>query len=140
MVHTMNRAIGITDADPKWLTRLRNAFERLGFSVITAGNGSDLLIAFKNSTLSILITDTRLDDMKGLDLISAIREHDSAFPIVVTTSDYSDDLEIACRKLGIVYYARKPLNFEVIRWIVTRHVGSPPGKRRSLAAKTAERS
>lgn len=140
MVEVMNKAIGITDVDSKWLTKLRKAFARLGFSVITSQNGSDILAAFKESALSILIVDTQLEDMKGLELVSTIRELDSAFPIVVTTSDYSDDLEIACRKLGIVFYARKPLSFEVIKWIVVRHVGSPHARREMVDAKTADRS
>ncbi|TET46707.1 response regulator [candidate division TA06 bacterium] len=140
MVDAMDKTIGITDADSKWLTKLRRAFERLGFSVITAENGSDLLVAFRNSALSILIADTQLKDMRGLELISTIRELDSTFPIVVTTSDYSDDLEIACRKLGIVFYARKPLNFEIIRWIVARHLCSPQAKREIVAARNAERN
>ena len=136
----MDKAIGITDADSKWLNKLRKGFERLSLPVITSQNGSDLFIAFKNGSLSMLITDTQLNDMRGLELISTIRELDSAFPIVVTTSDYSDDLEIACRKLGIVFYARKPPNFEVIKWIVARHLGLPGDRRKMVAAKTAERN
>jgi DNA-binding NtrC family response regulator len=122
MVDLARKAVGIADGDEKWLIRLRAAVERLGYPVIAARKGKDLLIPLRDGSLSVLLVDTRLQDMSGLELISVVREMDTGFPVVVTTSDYSKNLELACRKMGIIFYARKPLNFEVIRWIVRRHM------------------
>ncbi|MFQ5905259.1 MAG: response regulator [bacterium] len=134
------KVVGIADTDEESLADLRAALQKLGKPVLASQNGSDLVTLFRNGTLSILITDTELKDMTGLDLISTIREVDSGFPVVVTTSDYSKELELACRKLGIVFYARKPLNFEVIKWIVNRNLTSADVKAKRRLRKVAQRS
>jgi len=139
-MNATKRVVGIADGDEKSLTNLRRALQKLGMPVLASQNGSDLLALFKNGGLSILITDTALKDMGGLDLLTTIREVDSAFPIVVTTSDYSKELELGCRKLGIVFYARKPLNFEVIRWIINRNVASAGIKVKPGLRKVPQRS
>lgn len=119
---SVKKVVGIADGDERWLTRLKAAIERLGYPVVAALKGRDLLIPLRDGSLSVLIIDTQLKDMTGLELIGMVRDLDPGFPVVATTSDYSKNLELACRKMGIIYYARKPLNFEVIRWIVKRHM------------------
>jgi DNA-binding NtrC family response regulator len=135
----IRKVVGIADADPDWLSRLRKAIERLGFSVLASQNGRDFLLPLRNGTLSVLIVDTQLKDMSGTDLVSTIKEIDPGFPVVVTTKDYSKNLELACRKMGIIFYARKPLNFEVIRWIVRRN-SHRPDEEMKVTTDTAEES
>jgi len=137
-VESANRVVGIADGDERWLDRLKGAVERLGYPVLGVLRGRDLLIPLRNGSLSVLIVDTSLEDMSGLELLSVIRETDTGFPVVVTTSDYSKNLELACRKMGIIFYARKPLNFEVIRWIVKRHM-KPSEDEEIFLTKSAQR-
>jgi DNA-binding NtrC family response regulator len=118
----MKKTIGIADADLKTLKKTRKGIEGLGDSVLASQSGSDILALFRNGALSILIADTELKDMSGLDLVCTIKEVDSSLPIIVTTKDYSKNLEIECRKMGIVFYARKPLNLDAIRWMVARQL------------------
>jgi DNA-binding NtrC family response regulator len=122
MIGSVRKVVGLADGDEEWLQKLRKAIERLGFEVLAAQNGKDLLVPFRDGDLGVLICDTHLKDMSGLELISTIREADPGFPVVATTQDYSKNLELACRKMGIIFYARKPLNFEVLRWIVKRNM------------------
>jgi DNA-binding NtrC family response regulator len=121
-VDSVKKLVGIADGDGDWLARLKAAIERIGYPVLASQRGKDLLVPLRNGSLSVLLIDTHLNDMTGLELISMVRDANSGFPVVVTTGDYSRELELACRKKGIIYYARKPLNFEVIRWIVKRHM------------------
>jgi DNA-binding NtrC family response regulator len=137
-VDLVSRAVGIADGDERWLARLKSAVERLGYPVCAVQRGKDLLIPLRDGTLAVLIVDTQLKDMSGLELVSLVREMDTGFPVVVTTSDYSRNLELACRKMGIIFYARKPLNFEVIRWIVKRHMALSED-REKLMTETTQR-
>jgi DNA-binding NtrC family response regulator len=138
IVDLVSRAVGIADGDERWLARLKAAIERLGYPVFAVPKGKDLLIPLRDGELAVLIVDTRLEDVSGLELVSLVREMDTGFPIVITTSDYSRSLELACRKMGIIFYARKPLNFEVIRWIVKRHMTLSEEKD-ELVTKTSHR-
>lgn len=133
---SIKRLVGVADADEVSLLSLKSAIERLGYPVLAVKRGKDLLIPLRDGSLSVLIVDTQLKDMRGLELIATIRDMDPGFPIVVTTGDYSRNLELASRKMGIIFYARKPLNFEVIRWILKRHMNpSEEGKPLSTAVK-----
>ena len=45
----------------------------LGHEVITAGSGKEALEILKNATFSIMITDIKMPEMDGFELMKAVR-------------------------------------------------------------------
>lgn len=70
--------------------------------------------------LVLVIADMELSDMSGHALVERLREIDPAIPIVMTSADYRQEIEIDARKAGILYYAHKPIDYRGIEAVVAK--------------------
>jgi len=57
-----------------------------GFRVVTADSGYKGLREFKAKSPDLVITDVRLGDMDGLDLLEAVKKVSSDIPVIVITA------------------------------------------------------
>ena len=80
------------------------------YEVICASTGKEALDVIKTQyeTLSIILLDLNLPDMKGLDLLQNIKSTDkySALPVIVMTAD--SEAEVECLTLGAIDFIPKP--------------------------------
>ena len=57
-----------------------------GFNLITASSGREGLVLFKKSNPDLVITDVKLGDMDGLEVLAAIKRESPEIPVIVITS------------------------------------------------------
>ncbi len=105
----------IADDEPFILEGLRHIlnWEEFGIEIIgTALNGAEALDALKKNSADILITDIKMPEMDGLQLIKIVRDTNPATKFIIL-SGY-DDFEYLKEsiKLGIENYILKPINSE----------------------------
>lgn len=93
-------------------TILKDALERLGYSVVLTGNGRTALELCQQEPFSIIITDWVMPEMDGIDFCRAIRampaEH-YVFILLLTSLDKKDEL-IAGLDAGADEYLVKPVH------------------------------
>lgn len=88
-------------------------WEELGLEVAGAVNsGTEAIEFFDNNVVDILITDMKMPDVNGLQLINAVKRKHSDVKVIIL-SGY-DDFEYVkeAAKLGIENYLLKPVNDE----------------------------
>src|SRR5690348_1026553 len=85
----------VTDALSLWL--IDN-----GYEVTAALTGREGLERFKQQRVDIVITDLRLPDISGFELIAAIRQKDSNVPIIVITALSTPQLVSELLRQGVI--------------------------------------
>ena len=70
----MSLTILIVDDEPLLREELQESLELEGFAVDAAGNGVEALARCAGAAYDVVVTDLKMPEMGGLDLIRALRE------------------------------------------------------------------
>jgi DNA-binding NtrC family response regulator len=106
------RQILVVDDEPDIVLYLKQLLEDDGFPTLTAFSGKDALKTVKNESVDILITDIRMPEMDGIELINKILNMEKKIQIIILTGHSDIDTAIEAMKKGALNYLRKPVNFE----------------------------
>jgi CheY-like chemotaxis protein len=86
---------------------MRGLLEQAGYRLGTAANGRLGLESVRNELPAIVITDLRMPEMDGLELISHLKQEYPSLPIVLTTGDGSEDIAAEALHSGAASYVPK---------------------------------
>ena len=98
----------IVEDDDALRTRLARAMEKRGFAVAVAASVAEGLAAARSHPPAYAVTDLRLGDGSGLDVVAAIREARPESRIIVLTGYGAIATAVAAVKAGAVDYLSKP--------------------------------
>lgn len=79
-----------------------------GFSVLTADSFADSIRILKDTSIDLVITDLRLADASGIDLITHVKRERPNTEVILMTANGSLDISIEAIKAGAYYYLEKP--------------------------------
>jgi CheY-like chemotaxis protein len=85
-------------------------FER-DFRVLTAENGEKAEEILKTLPVDLVVTDLKMPEMDGFELLAYIKKRHPHTPVVVMTAFGNPELEQWLRSLGIHGYLEKPFEF-----------------------------
>jgi EAL domain-containing protein (putative c-di-GMP-specific phosphodiesterase class I) len=93
-----------------------------GYAVESTNDGRDAVARFKLRPFDVIISDVRMPEMSGLELLRSIREHDLDVPVIIMTG--SPDVESASEAIehGAFRYLLKPVNTDELSDVVARAV------------------
>lgn len=116
----------IIDDDPDICTLLKRFLTRKGYEVITASNGVAGIRMVEAGNPGLVLTDFRLGDMDGSDVLQQLREKWPHIPVLVMTG-YSDiRMAVNVMKQGAFDYITKPIIPEEILFSIQRALSSSP--------------
>jgi CheY-like chemotaxis protein len=75
---------------------LSMTLEAHGFPIDTADNGAQALMRLEITTVDVILMDTQMPGLSGLELIKAIRRESSARLFAISGSEVSDAVRNAC--------------------------------------------
>jgi two-component system chemotaxis response regulator CheY len=108
--------------------RLMVAFslEQAGYDVVHAVNGEDGLAKAKEQSVDLVLTDHNMPVMDGLTLIKRLRELATyqSVPILMLTTEYSDQMKDAGKKAGANGWLVKPFDPERLIAVVQTVLGA----------------
>ena len=90
----------IVDDDPPVASSLRRLFRRAGFSIHVADCGTQALELLESVAPQVVISDYRMPDISGVDVLLAVRERNEE-TVCVLISGYADSgtLQTSIKKL-----------------------------------------
>ncbi len=91
---------------------------RMGLAVESAANLAEANALLKAKRFDLCLTDMRLPDGEGLDLVRHIGEHCHDLPVAVITAYGSAENAVAALKAGAFDYLSKPVSLEDLRSLV----------------------
>ena len=94
------------------------------FEVVTAFSASEAKTKIKETNFELIITDLRLPDYDGIQLMSDIKAEYPTIPVVLMTG-YSDvSTAVKAIKNGAADYISKPFNPEEVLLVITNALSS----------------
>ncbi|HYR05143.1 MAG TPA: sigma-54 dependent transcriptional regulator [Gallionella sp.] len=81
-----------------------------GFDTSEAESGSQALAALKQAEYDLVITDLRMDDMSGIDLLREIKQIRPHLPVILITAYGSIESAVDAMRLGAFDYLTKPFS------------------------------
>jgi len=99
---------------------LQKALRRHGFAVEEAATGREGAERFVGGAIDAVLTDMRLPDLGGLDLVAIFTETRPEVPVVVMTGYGSVDTALEAMRRGAKDYVTKPFAMEEVIRILER--------------------
>jgi len=110
----------VIDDESGILDTLRILLKKEGFEVMTAQGGKAGLDAIRASAPDIVLTDVRMPQVTGLDILQAVKETDPITPVLLMTAQASLQSAIQAVNAGAFYYLQKPFANDELLAILRR--------------------
>ena len=113
-----NETILFVDDERSIVTITREMLTKLGYTVLTAGDGDTALVQFKalNGKIDLVISDQKMPHMLGSDLAKAIHALDADVPIILISGDGAEHAKDA----AVTLFLHKPFTQEELATGVRR--------------------
>lgn len=116
----------IVDDEPDIIELLELTLARMGMEVSSAKCISDAKMLLQSRQFQLCLTDMRLPDGEGLDLVKYIVHHRADLPIAVITAYGTTENAVAALKAGAFDYLPKPVSLKQLRDLVKSALNLPP--------------
>src|SRR5687768_10381313 len=100
----------VVDDEPSMRQMLSFALRREGYDVTTAEDGRAALEALRNGVFDVVITDVRMPELSGVDLLREARRLDPSISIIKMTAYGSKETVLEALRLGATDYVEKTPN------------------------------
>jgi two-component system NtrC family response regulator len=102
-------SILIVDDDPNSLFGVCQILKDEGYNVFPADNGKKALERFQTGSINLIITDERMPDLNGMDLLKEVKRLDPGIPVIFMTAYGSVSMAVEALKQGAFYFFEKPI-------------------------------
>ena len=108
----------VVDDEPDLLELVGLTLGRMRLRTRTASDLNGARRLLKAERFDLCLTDMRLPDGDGLDLVAWIQEHRASVPVAVITAHGNVESAVRALKLGAFDFVSKPLDLGVLRKLV----------------------
>ncbi|NWG03857.1 MAG: response regulator [Syntrophaceae bacterium] len=97
------------------------------FEVMIANNGKEALNLLQKNEIDLVISDIRMPDINGLDLLVKIKKEYPQTRVIIMTAYGSSDVQKEANRRGSLFYVEKPFEISDIRKIIIDLIGKKKG-------------
>ena len=97
----------VVDDSPTQLRQIQFLLEREGFVVQSAADGVQAIASIEDNMPMLVVTDLQMPEMNGLELVAAMKETIPSLPVILTTSQGSEEIASQALKAGAASYVPK---------------------------------
>lgn len=113
-----NKRILVVDDEKDIRNLLCISLEKMGFMAFPAANCADARELLSTESFDLGLTDVRLPDGNGMDLIKTFRKACPGAPIAIMTAYDTTDVAVDAMKRGAFDFLPKPIRHERLRSLV----------------------
>lgn len=110
----LSKTILIADDDESLRRVLEFQLQEAGYKVLSATDGSEAFEVFTTNEVDSVITDLRMPNLSGLELLEKIKAVNAETPVIVVTAFGEVETAVAAVKAGAFDYITKPFNRDEI--------------------------
>ncbi|GBH34210.1 response regulator [Nitrosopumilus zosterae] len=116
------KTILLVDDDIDLLENTAYMIKSMGFDVVTAEDGQDAVLKYKDINPDLTIMDVKMPKMDGFDAFFKIKQFDSEAKVVLITAFAVDEKKhLKAKSMSLVTTLNKPYSFEQLEEVVTAH-------------------
>jgi YesN/AraC family two-component response regulator len=133
MVKNLKKVLIVDDEETlTWSMAKSLSKDKDKYEVIIANNGREALNYLEKNRIDLVITDIRMPDINGLDLLVKVRKEYPQTKVIIMTAYGSSDVQKEANQRGSLYYVEKPFEISDIRKIIIDLIGKKKGFRGKL--------
>ncbi len=127
----------VVDDEPSMREFLVILLHKNGYGAHAAASGAEALTLLRQRHFDLIVSDIRMPDLSGLDLLENVKQQDLSIPVVLITAYASPEDAVLAMKNGAYDYITKPFKVDDILSVIKAALGSrqepPPKDRDSFA-------
>jgi DNA-binding NtrC family response regulator len=124
----------VVDDEQQMRLAMGETLRRAGYATSEAGSGPDALGLFSKGSYDLVVSDIRMPEMDGIELLSHLRATNPDVPVVMVTAFGTIGDAVEAMKRGAADYLLKPFSPDYLEEVVARLLG-----RREEPAEAGER-
>uniref|UniRef100_Q47IB3 Helix-turn-helix, Fis-type n=1 Tax=Dechloromonas aromatica (strain RCB) TaxID=159087 RepID=Q47IB3_DECAR len=117
----------VVDDEPDIRELIDLTLARMGLATECVGSVAEAKAALEAGDFQLCLTDMRLPDGDGLEIVRSITEHYPQTPVAVITAYGSAENAVAALKAGAFDYLAKPVGLEQLRALIKSALRLPGG-------------
>jgi DNA-binding NtrC family response regulator len=115
-------SILVVEDDKNQRTIIKTILTKEGYYVEDVGTGKKALEVLKNSLFDLVLTDLRLPDLEGTEILKEVKTQNRPCRVVIVTAYGSIPSAIEATKLGAFHYLEKPLEKDHLLIVVSNAI------------------
>lgn len=116
----MELTVLIVDDESSQRIVLSGFLKEKGFSVLEAASGAEALEIIRNSPVDIVISDYKMPEMTGVELLSKSRQINPEIAFIIVTAFGTIENAVEAMKLGAYDYLTKPIDLDELEIVLKR--------------------
>jgi len=110
------KKILIVDDETSFLLSLRDGLSkhRDKFQIFTAENGREAVEVLRSTTIDLLVTDLKLPEMNGFELLAWTSRHQPQLPVIVMSAFGTPEIEKRLAQMDTLQFLDKPLDIQML--------------------------
>jgi DNA-binding NtrC family response regulator len=110
----------VVDDEPIVGKRLKPALEKSGYSVKVCETGADALKRINEEKFDIVVTDVRMDEIDGMEILSRVTEKSPETRVIIITGYATIELAREAIAKGAFDFIAKPFKPNELREIIQK--------------------
>ncbi len=111
-------SILVVDDEPNSLFGVCQVLTDEGFQAIPAQNGREALDRLQTNSVNLLITDEKMPDLSGMELLLEVKKTHPHIPVILVTAYGSVSMAVEAVKKGAFYFFEKPIFDKLERFFI----------------------
>jgi two-component system chemotaxis response regulator CheY len=119
---SLKKTILLVDDDVDLLENTAYMIKSMGYDVVTAEDGQEAVIKFKDVKPDLTIMDVKMPKMDGFDAFFKMKQLDQETKVVLITAFSIDEKKhLKAKSMNLVATISKPYSFEKLEEVVTTY-------------------
>jgi two-component system response regulator HydG len=135
----MSSKILVIDDDTSFCVMLKTFLQKKGYDVTNAFNAREAEEAIKNQVFDVVLTDIRLPDSDGIQILKSIKETSFKTQVVLMTGYTDIKTAVSAMKMGAYDYVGKPINPDEILHTIEQSLKKRAEKPEPVATKSEKK-
>ncbi len=112
----------VVDDESSMRLALSESLESCGYSVETSGSGAEGLEKFRQNKFDVVITDMRMPQMGGMEVLKGVKQISATTPVIVITAYGTVNTAVQAMKEGAADFLMKPFSVDHLEAMVKKVV------------------
>jgi two-component system, NtrC family, response regulator PilR len=127
----------IVDDDQSVRDVLAIVFRKEGYRIDEAINAGDALKKLKNCEFDLIVSDIKMPDLSGIELLKKVKSIHPEMPFVLITAFASANDAVEAMKLGAADYITKPFDLDELRVTMDKILRKTSSEHENVELKTS---
>lgn len=126
----------VADDDPQMQLAITTSLKRAGYETVTVADGTQALAATERESFDLIVTDQRMPELSGQDLLRELQSREVQVPVVMITAYGTVNDAVEAMQQGAADFITKPFSADDLLRVLERVLNPENQLLRSKSKRT----